>query len=548
MKTIPLPDSLNAQSIADSADFIIDFDQWDDWAPDPVYLADVAADRAGFVKEAQALQNKGSIGTDQFYPVDIYSNDNLKFRAAAIPFPERVLITATICAHAGSIQRELLADRLDGLQFRPSKRRATYEWTGDMLGVAWRAPDGSPWGQVDPLTAVTRSSKPPLFSALDDGLYTALINVGQWLRNIDPWSGSTRAVHWRDVRGFYGNISRPQLWGMLDRFGFKKDTLRFLEEVSRACGITGDTGIPPLDDAWGFLANAYLLPVDRALSGSGRQFRRCADEYFLFAGDEKDQVAAERLLTTELAKLRLTLNPDKRADLVILIPLGEGEVRTLAADAFFLKIRAAMTSPYVPKDLMVNANGWQAMLKESLSVEPGKAPHARTMTLVRAMHFARERAVLNLPDDKAGSSTRARQYSEVLAAAGWLPGLLRRRLQDAVRVERTWPCLWMLALASDLGPRGAPAFDVARQIATGTQTDPLLRAHALLTMAKIGDRDKTVKLLDQIRPSGQDMADRTNLLALYFAEKRWGGEWMSRIDSPQHSRLRRYLLSRKGKA
>lgn len=541
MTSITLPPPSSTENLSESLDFIIEYDQWDDWIPDVVYLADVARDKKGALQELEALRKGGKLSLDSVRSLEIFSNDDLKFTTAAIPFYERVIISALIASGAAPVQEKLLADRLNGFEYRPASQRAVYEWTADLFGRAYDEDSAAAEAAATrPLAEVTQTSKTPLFSALNDGLYQALSATSEWLLNthVEP-----RSVAWRDIRGFYRSIPRARLWAILGELGFRADVAKCLEEVAGACVAAPTHGIPPIDDAWGFLASAYLAPVDQALSRQGRQFQRAADEYFLMASDTTDRLAGERLLGSELAKLNLTLNVNKRAEIELdMKTLGCDEAIPLAVDAFLLTIFTRTTAPCRPERETITVTTWRRMLRDVLSVPTGSASHNRTMTMLRAMHFARQELVLNAPGLTTDRlSDRARRYRESLAGLGELTSLLSRRLEEAVSARRWWFCHWLLVLLSDFGPQRGAASDAVARLASSPSVDAMVRAQALLTLAKTAEPGVAKPLLERIQPSGSVMADRSHLVALHVAQRRWGGNWLSRFDKPEHTRLLNHL-------
>ncbi len=169
MNPIAIPESYDGNNLRECLDFLIDYDQWDDWMPDVVYLRDVSDKRNAYVSELSALRSQRTIRLDHTSVFDVYSENRLKFRTASLPVKERLLIMGAIASQANIVQKAAPTDRLDAFLFRPAPRSAAYEWTADLFGLAFPGgPDGDHNERlIRPLTPVTQSAKPPLFSSLD---------------------------------------------------------------------------------------------------------------------------------------------------------------------------------------------------------------------------------------------------------------------------------------------------------------------------------------------------------------------------------------------
>src|SRR5208283_2502457 len=508
------------------------------------YLADIKQNVSALLTKVETLRKTGSLSLKNTYILDVFSNNQIKLRTAALPLVERVVIMSIIASNADVVQNRLAADRVHGFQYHPSSRSGTYEWSADLFGLAYPVPKGADGDVYEPMKPVTQTSTPPFFSALGDGLYEALNAAAQWLVHK---TGGVRSVAWRDVESFYPSIRRPLLWSTLREYGFSQDGAQFLEEVSQFLGAANEFGISPVDDSWGFLANVYLSPVGRALSHNGRTFQRCADEYFLMAGGAKDRAVAEQFLISELAKLKLTLSPAKRAD----IELNEGKFVSgaqfsLFANGFWMTILVKGTDQGYTLSPNISIETWHGMLRRVLAVNTANRLHNESRTLVRSVNYARERDVLIPPDTEHGLGERARRYRQALGSPPGLEILLQQRLEESAKAGHTWALHWLLTLLSDIGPKGMVAFDVVARLADASQVDVVLRAQASLTLAKIADFSKAKPVIDGIKPTGLPLADRINMVALYFAEMRWGGNWLQRAQGWGDPSLFSYLAKNKG--
>src|ERR1051325_9309235 len=134
MNKIAIPPSYKGEKLTESLDFIIEYDQWDDWVPDVIYLQDIADTRREYLAEVDAKRKGGAISLEGSYPSDIYSNSDLKFRTVTLPLAERVIITSIIASQADTVQARVPADRLRGFEYGPKKQSAAYDWLADTFG------------------------------------------------------------------------------------------------------------------------------------------------------------------------------------------------------------------------------------------------------------------------------------------------------------------------------------------------------------------------------------------------------------------------------
>ncbi len=318
----------------------------------------------------------------------------------------------------------------------------------------------------------------------------------------------------------------------------------FLERVSQELAAPGDSGLFPIDDAWGFLANAYLIPVDNALSSRGLQYRRSADEYFLMAGDANDRKAATDLLSGELNKIGLRCNAAKNADIELnSAKFSDGAAFWLSNQAFLMSVVVGTTDTVPTLYEQTSVEAWHRILNRVLGEDAACGPHNRTMVMLRTAHFARKEDALVLLQGQHPVSERGRRYRDALASAAWLPDLLDKRLREAAALKRNWTCWWLLLLLSDLGDRAAVAYDAIAGLASATN-DSGIFAQATLTLAKTATPGQARPFLEKLKPTGSSALDRTSLVALHFAAARFGRNWTDGRDFGD-ARLLGYLQSTK---
>jgi len=375
---------------------------------------------------------------------------------------------------------------------------------------------------------------PPLFTAGGEGLSEALAGAGVWLANQGT---SVRSVVWTDVQGFFPSIKRDVLWKVLGQAGAAKGFTSCCETVLQQLG---GTGLRPIDDAWTFLAGFYLTPVDDALDKSSFSWQRCGDEYLLLAHSATSRAEVLELVTRELQRLGLKLNPVKTATLEVSVSDAPGTKEMLFDGLrLFLEIE---TSSIVYQ--VTTPASWPGMLRTVIPADASSPRQNAVMLLLRSIHFAREADALDLHRGSEPKSVRAKRYVGTMAALDWLPKQATASLQRAFTDKHWWTCYWLLLLISDLGDRAKVADKAIARIASSATVDATLAAYATLALSKVGDEGEVRSLLSRPKPTGTMIGDRALLVAAFFQEKRWRRQSFDAWKSWGHPQLFHYLSAR----
>jgi hypothetical protein len=535
MTAIPLPSFYSRDNLPRVLESTLAYDQWDDWIPDPIYFKDVSERADDFVTE---LAQQSEITLDGTYSLPVYSESTLKFHTAVVPLSARVLLNGLIASQGEVTRRVLNADRLSGFEYLPPLRTKVPGWVGDLFGAVYGKaedpPTPGPRGPFGVYAPYTRTRNAPLFTAAGEGLSEALAGAGVWLATRRT---SVRSAVWADVQAFFPSINRNTLWKVLERAGAAPGFSACLEAVSRQMG---GPGLRPIDDAWTFLATFYLTPVDEALDKLDGSWQRCGDEYLLLADDTGSRSKMLALLSNELAKMGLKLNPVKTATIEINASDPPAE-KALLFDGFRLHLDIESSSATWK---VTSPSSWPDMLRTILPADASSPRHNAVMLLLRSIHVAREADALNLHRGGQVTDVRAKRYVNTIAGLEWLPKQTTAALRRAVADKHWWTCYWLLLLISDLGDRAAVALDTLAQIASNSTADPTLAAHATLALSKVGNEGDVRTLLAGAKSTGTVIGDRALLAAAFFAEKRWRRNsfdtWKSRADT----RLFNYLSRR----
>lgn len=127
-----------------------------------------------------------------------------------------------------------------------------------------------------------------------------------------------------DIAAYYENISHPILRDIL--FSYLPTQQRIVNLLMRVlhawawptgAGILIPRGIPQGPDFSGFLANVYLMPLDRALESYGRshpiKYIRYVDDVRMFTKTEEDARAVLVVMNHALRELQLNIQGSKTA-------------------------------------------------------------------------------------------------------------------------------------------------------------------------------------------------------------------------------------------
>ncbi|MDW3222852.1 MAG: hypothetical protein R8G34_08220 [Paracoccaceae bacterium] len=220
-------------------------DQFDDWLVDPISFEDIRLDRQLFVDQLEVVWRGGTLksAAPARFPVPRESGRSLK--AMALPLSLRLATHAMIADAAPKLMLGHLRDKILGFGFH-NERVSAFE-----------APvDGAEELEI---------------AALD------LLEVG--------YGDQVTVV---DVTAFQNSATPKRLQTVMTSAGVIDEQVQFLSRLL----ARNDGGLPTVDDAFAFLYNSYLRPVDHAVAQSGANFFRHRDEYFLLDPDAVSIVEA----------------------------------------------------------------------------------------------------------------------------------------------------------------------------------------------------------------------------------------------------------------
>lgn len=210
-------------------------DQFDDWLPDPIYHEDARLDRDAVIAALEAHWSAGHMETASPLAVQVPRTHGT-LHALALPLDLRLTAQAVIADAAPQIAQQLLVDKVIGFAFLPDR--------------------------------IPRFEVPGERASLLDQAAVALLELA---------FGDTITV--MDVSGFQQNAQMDQLERQLRRSGVVDEQITFLRHVVAGSPVD----LPSIDDAFAFLYNVYLVPIDNALKSQELNFFRYRDEYFLLS-------------------------------------------------------------------------------------------------------------------------------------------------------------------------------------------------------------------------------------------------------------------------
>ena len=140
------------------------------------------------------------------------------------------------------------------------------------------------------------------------------------IRNLRKELGDKKMWAYKlDIHDYFNSISVPLLLPMLRDlladdpalFGFFERLLTDGRAVSKGEVVREDRGVMAGTPTAPFLADVYLMEVDRHFADAGVLYARYSDDIILFAPDRGTLEARKAELLRFLERYRLTVNPDK---------------------------------------------------------------------------------------------------------------------------------------------------------------------------------------------------------------------------------------------
>ena len=437
---------------------VLAFDQFDDWLPDPVYYEDQRRNEgAGAAERIDGFWRAKDLPAPLSETLSLPRDGGKRLAALALPLDARVSAQTVIAALAPRVVCAMRWDMVYGFEFKPGEQRPCYSQPGMGLDEAY----------VNALTSALKESDENPSSRTRDPLFVL------------------------DVVNFNGSLRAGRLAGVLQKAGARPEEMDFLWQLIGA----GEVGLPSVDDAFAFVYNFYLQPVDEALFKAGLKFFRYRDEYFLLTARAR-QLAEQQLRALQLeSRLAAEHDVEKFKEDVERRAYDENDgdaVETVhSLDAGDLTINYAC-SDWDPETKECNSDNAEVRFdfdgaKHSpyevlFEFKPGPAPldAVRILPMLRAFHRRRSTGVLLQPPfDRAGAELAAHRQA-LAKGRRWLSDALRAALQSGA----DWQITWVAPLLSDLGPLTAAEAALLRQAVAVAGVGAAAKAQARLALAR----------------------------------------------------------------
>jgi len=225
---------------------LLEADQFDDWLPDPLFYLDRSAGLQATTQQLAEIWRSQQISTDGLVALTLPRASGRNLPALAIPFNLRCVAHAVISDFAGRIQNQLIRDKVLGFQFQPAGTNALFTPPGDEMSDL---------------------AKAVIEAAVVDG---------------------ASRITMVDVADFSGQAMAPNLTKVLTSAGVDNAQALFLERVLKSA----PAGLPSIDDAFAYVYNYYLKPVDDELAKRRINFFRYRDEYFVLSEEDANAVVS----------------------------------------------------------------------------------------------------------------------------------------------------------------------------------------------------------------------------------------------------------------
>ena len=390
---------------------VVETDQFDDWIPDPVYYREVQRHPERARSGIDAAWERGILDpedrTDVFLP-----RSTQKLRATAWPLASRACIHRVIAAMGGRMAPTLDRDRVFGFRLVRGVDRV-FDMPCDELTELFEQVFGK--------------------ATLSEYLQVT------------------------DVTEFLPSLRRGRLADVWGRAGAWPSETKFL----RDCLLGYEKGVPSSDDAWAFLYNFALLPVDQELSSKGVTFLRHRDSYFTFDWGD-DQRVREALHGEGLEAVNAVTEPEIDLWARDAANLPMEDEWTDVPDNYigtYVQLPSARIRLEVSFDFSdsteiegIDSEGlcesdWETL--QAALDDPAQLDAIRLVPLLRRFHKGRSAGVLLVPPFEASEVV----FNEYRTWLGQAPERwLLRALGTAARAEDEWSIACLAQMASDIGP------------------------------------------------------------------------------------------------
>jgi len=367
----------------------------------------------------------------------------------------------------------------------------------------------------------------PIFSEPGDELDVAITQA------IDV-SGGIMIV--RDMMMFNTSAKAEVLLDRLGSLGLRPDDEGRVLALAFAAG---DKSLPSVDDAFAFLYNYYLKPVDDALMEAKNNFVRYRDEIYVF--DDKANAVVDRELLdlgmqaskavadTSRIKSKLIGEIEEKHKARLATPrtavvAGEGELETSRV-ALDCECRG-----WADDDC---TDGWEvkfrhtpleATIPQLTAMMEGELDGIRVLPILRKIHTDRAAQAYRLPDDVAARQ----EFRAYRKAVQPLRGRLSAWIERASGRGDGWAVSWLARVLSDQGALTPAESEVLLATSTTKSLPAYAREEAAVALARSGLGSATPERIWATFSAQDEHGERAAALAASFLfRKKWHGGWLT---------------------
>lgn len=455
-------------------------DQFDDWLADPIYHEDLRLDQAWMVAQLETAWGIGALQTPTPSALALPRDGGRPLRALTLPLSLRLAAHATIEDAAPRLTNRLISDKVIGFGYH-SGSVPRFDAPGDRASL------------------IEEAARELIYGGIGDAITVI------------------------DVSGFLANATVDRLSSELRSADVLDEQVRFIGSILDM----GKPGMPSIDDAFAFLYNVYLAPVDRAIAKSKVNFFRYRDEYFFV--EELGTSAVETALSAiGLVGAQKSREIDFNGTLYSLQEQVEGlsheeredgPLQQLIGTIGDIEVWAAF-DPACSSDcfeLYFSVNPAATTRWFFDTCRSGAVLDAvKAVPNLRSFHRRRVPLAWRRPPFDAVSPETAtllnelRQNRDALSAA----------LASAVDNHAEWQAVWAATLLSDVGALDGPDLDVLRTAMVGSDVYAAEAARLALARSSTLPADEIWPGLD----NGQDgQVRRSRAMTAYFLANRGAG-------------------------
>lgn len=440
---------------------ILIHDQFDDWLPDPVYYRDYERYWGLASEKLNAMWNSGKVGIFPMNNVKVPRHGDKIFWAANLNFNARICAYSVIANMATRISASMatVRDRVYGFEFRMDKA-PLFSMPGEGLQDVWRL---------------------VYENIIADQEFTLL-----------------------DITKFGTNAKIPKLLEVLRRSDAYNDDVRFINELIDV----REKGLISIDDAFAYLYNFYLLPLDLALLKERIKFFRYRDEY-LVSGNN-----AARRVNELLGDIDMHALPVIKFDSTTISELIVKANAAIAKDMKRTRGNADLHKDIDIGDMLngrlqfeYNCGCWDDAAEHccsdeyelhyneekpadigdlfQLSPDDTVLDGLQILPMLRNVNKKRGKGVLDIGPFKYSPSLYLDYQRNLSRGRSWLT----RALKSALRKRSDWQIVWVTAMYSDLGSMSRGEEDLLMQIVRDDGLGNIAKAHAILALARSGGRE-----------------------------------------------------------